>query len=157
MAFCGNCGAQVEGSFCGSCGKPAGGAPAPGPAPASTGATTGGLQTNVAAALCYLAGLITGILFLVLEPYSKDRAIRFHAFQSIFFNLGVFVIYLVLSIFGTVIGMVIPLAGAALVGIVSLLVWLGSVVLWLFLMLKAYNGAKIVLPVIGPLAEKQAG
>jgi len=92
MAFCASCGAEVQGKFCAKCGAPSG-APAagaanptpPGPsfAPASAPASAG-MDENVAAALCYLLGVLTGILFLVLEPYNRNPVIRFHAFQSIF-------------------------------------------------------------------------
>ncbi|MCC7175617.1 MAG: hypothetical protein IT159_10505 [Bryobacterales bacterium] len=114
------------------------------------------MSTNVAGALAYVLGLITGIIFLVLEPYNRDRTVRFHAFQSIFLNLALIVLYIVLMIIGTVLGAVVPLFGAALLGLVSLVLWLGSIVLWLVLILKTYGGSKIVLPIIGPLAEKQA-
>jgi uncharacterized membrane protein len=114
------------------------------------------MAPNVAGALAYVLGLITGIVFLVLEPYNRDRSVRFHAFQSIFYNLAVIVIYIVLMIVGSVVGSVVPLFGAALIGMVSLLLWLGSLVLWVLLIVKTYGGSKIVLPVIGPMAEKQA-
>lgn len=151
MAFCPSCGATMEGKFCGSCGKPVGDAPASTASTASPAAS--GLQDNVAAALCYLLGVITGVLFLVLEPYNKKREIRFHAFQSIFFCLGLFVVYVALMI----VGMVLPIIGGLVTGLISMVVWLGSIVVWLYLMFKSYNGAKVVLPVVGPMAEKQAG
>src|SRR5579872_1694089 len=104
MAFCSNCGAQVDGRFCQKCGAPVGAAPPPPPPPMGAGAVpppppppgympqgapaSAGLTDNSAAALCYLFGLITGILFLVLAPYNQNRNIKFHAFQSIFFHLG---------------------------------------------------------------------
>jgi uncharacterized membrane protein len=158
MAFCANCGAPVEGSFCTSCGKPVGSAPAP---PGAGATAAPGLQSNVAGALCYLLGLITGILFLVLEPYNKDRGVRFHAFQSIFLNLAVIAVMIAFSIIGTILaaifGSIIPLLGAAVISLVGMAVWLACLVLWLYMMIKTYNGSKVVLPVIGPLAEKQAG
>ncbi len=160
MAFCANCGAQVEGSFCASCGKPVGSAPAP-PPPSAGGTAAAGLQSNVAGALCYLLGLITGILFLVLEPYNKDRGIRFHAFQAIFLNLVLIAVCIAFSIVGTIIGAIfgsfLPLLGTALISLMGLVVWLGCLGLWVYMMAKTYNGSKVVLPVIGPLAEKQAG
>ena len=88
MAFCASCGSQVEGSFCPKCGSPVGGAAPTGPAMQASGA----MADNVASALCYLLGLITGIIFLVLEPYNKNPVVRFHAFQSIFLNLAWIVI-----------------------------------------------------------------
>ena len=59
-------------------------APASGPAVQAAGA----MADNVASALCYVLGLITGIIFLVLAPYNRNPAIRFHAFQSIFLNVA---------------------------------------------------------------------
>jgi uncharacterized membrane protein len=114
-------------------------------APAQTAMTD-----NLAAALCYLAGILTGILFLVLEPYNRNKTIRFHAFQSIF----LFVAWIAISI---VISMVmIPLGGLHLGALLYDLVGLGFFIVWLMLMYKAYNNEKWVLPIIGPLAEKQA-
>ena len=60
--------------------------------------TSSGLQRNVAGMLCYILGLITGIIFLVIDPYNKDKFVRFHAFQAIFFHVGMIAIYLVLGI-----------------------------------------------------------
>src|SRR5689334_17747817 len=101
MAFCANCGSQADGAaFCPKCGAAmnvaggAGAAAAPsgaGPVPAAVPA---GLTDNVASALCYVMGLITGILFLVLAPYNQNRKIRFHAFQSIFLHVAAIVIWI---------------------------------------------------------------
>jgi uncharacterized membrane protein len=155
MAFCANCGAQVEGRFCAKCGAPAatepnGGFTAPAPAPAPLQAP--GLTDNVASALCYLLTILTGILFLVLEPYSKNKTIRFHAFQAIFLGVAWFVVLIVLGIF------TIPLSFLGVFFILALhrIVYLAFLVLVVMLMYKAYNNEKWVLPVIGPLAEKQA-
>ena len=114
------------------------------------------MQDNVAGGLCYVLGLITGIIFLVLEPYNRNRAIRFHAFQSIFLNVGMIVLYIVLSIISMVFGMVIPGAMGLLMIPVWLVLNLGGFVLWLVMIIKTIGGSKIVLPIIGPLAEKQA-
>lgn len=86
MPFCATCGSAVEGQFCAKCGSRVGAAPsvASGPAMQSSGTMT----DNVASALCYVLGLITGIIFLVLAPYNKNRSIRFHAFQSIFLHVA---------------------------------------------------------------------
>ncbi len=65
----------------------------------------------MACALCYLLGLLTGILFLVLEPYNKNRLIRFHAFQSIFLNIAWIAVYIALSIVGFAL-LPIPFLGA---------------------------------------------
>jgi uncharacterized membrane protein len=109
----------------------------------------------VASGLCYLAGLITGIIFLVIEPYSRNRNVRFHAFQSIFLNLSIVVVAIVLMIVSAVLA-VIPVLGAILAMVLSLGLWLVCVGLWIYLLVKTFNGDRVVLPVIGPLAEKQA-
>src|SRR5437660_5840704 len=97
--FCAKCGANMVGGarFCPECGAPAaeptgqqaagagGAAPAGGSGP---GLQAGGLTQNVACLLCYVLTFITGIIFLVLEPYRRDPVIKFHAWQAIFFGIG---------------------------------------------------------------------
>ena len=114
------------------------------------------MADNMAGALCYLFGFITGILFLVLAPYNQDRNIRFHAFQSIFLNIAWAALWIVASIFMLFFHL-IPVLGALISGLVDIALGLGGFIVWLYMMFKTYNGEKIVLPVIGPLAEKQAG
>jgi uncharacterized membrane protein len=167
MAFCANCGAAVEGKFCQQCGTPVG-APGAGPAPAPEvnppGAqplpppqlTTVTMNDNLAGALCYLLGFITGILFLVLAPYNQNRTIRFHAFQSIFLNIAWFAAYIVVSIISLAFH-VIPFLGTFVSIVLHLALFLAFVIIWFYLLFKTYNGEKIVLPVIGPFADKQAG
>ncbi len=76
--------------------------PVPGPVPAAIPAA--GLTPNVAGALTYLVGAITGILFLVIDPFKTDRFVRFHAFQSIFFNLAWIAFWIVWTIVGLMLG-----------------------------------------------------
>ena len=157
MAFCPNCGSSVDGRFCAKCGASvnvagdmgAAGAPSAVPPtgiPASS--APAGLTENAAAALCYVLGLITGILFLVLAPYNQNRLIRFHAFQSIFLHVGCIVVWIGFLFVSAVSG--------SLMIFISPLIWLGFFVLWIIMIIKAYQGQKLVLPIIGPLAEKQA-
>src|SRR5579862_6149041 len=89
MPFCSNCGKETSSNFCPQCGTAVGGSTA-----AATPISMPGLQTNVAAALCYLAGLVTGIIFLVLAPYNQNSTIRFHAFQSIFANVAWIILWI---------------------------------------------------------------
>jgi len=113
------------------------------------------MADNVAATLCYALGLITGIIFLVLEPYSKNRNIRFHAFQSIFLHVLFIAIYIV---FGIVLHILVAMMGFfGFLGFIFYPIFgLGGLCLWLYLLISTYQGKKIVLPIIGPLAEKQA-
>jgi uncharacterized membrane protein len=106
-----------------------------------------GLSANIASLLCYLIPIVCPIIFLVVDPYKADRKIRFDAFQSIFLWIAFVALRIVL---GIVVGI-----SYHLVFLFSLLS-LAELALTILLAIKAYQGAKLVLPVIGPLAEKQA-
>jgi len=112
------------------------------------------MADNVASALCYVVGFITGIVFLVMAPYSQNKTVRFHAFQSIFFCVAAFAIRIVL---GIVLGMMFFTGGGlTLVFGISSLVSLGFFCLWLYVIISVYQGKNVVLPIIGPLAQQQA-
>lgn len=104
------------------------------------------LKSNVAAMLCYPLSFLTGIIFLVLSPYNRDRFIKFHAYQSIFFFVTLFVANIVLGIF---LPWPLERTMAALLRL-AFLVGTG------FSMYKAYQGEKFKLPLIGEFAEQQA-
>ena len=154
MAFCAKCGAALaEGAgFCASCGASVGAATPVQAAPAAGTA----MASNVAGCLAYVLTILTGILFLVIEPYSKDKFVRFHAFQAIFFGVAAVVVSIAMMILSFIIGQ-LPLIG----WLISLLLWIvvvfGLFGLWIFLMYKAYNNERYMLPVIGKFAEQQAG
>jgi uncharacterized membrane protein len=155
MAFCPKCGSQVPDNvaFCGNCGTSTAA-----PGATSTQQAIGiqpGLTVNGASALCYLFGFITGIVFLVLAPYNQDKRVRFHAFQSIFLNVSVIAIHIGVTIVAIMFH-AISFSLGLLVGSLQLLVSLGFLLIWLYMMWKSYQGDKVVLPIIGPLAEKQA-
>ena len=114
------------------------------------------MASNIAAVLTYVLGFITGIIFLILEPYKNDKFVRFHAYQSIFISV-VFMVFWILwnglfwSLFMSV-RFLWPI-----LSLISTVVGLGGFLLWLFLMYKAYNNERFMLPIIGELAAKQAG
>jgi uncharacterized membrane protein len=121
----------------------------PPPAPPAGAA----MADNAASALCYVLGFITGILFLVLEPYNKNRTIRFHAFQSIFLNIALIVVAIALGIFDAMVSHLIGWWFAVTVG------WffdLALFVVWIYMIVTTYQGRTTVLPIIGPLAQQQA-
>lgn len=139
-------------AFCASCGKPArssGDLSDDGASLAAAGTT---LQSNVAGSLCYLLGFLTGIFFLVTDPYRRDHFVRFHAFQAIFLSLAaiaaLFMVFIVLAIVPESLRRVFRLLYAAF--------GLGAFLLWLVLMHKARNREQFRLPIIGDLAAKQA-
>ena len=163
MPFCANCGAPVEGRFCAKCGAPmaaatGGTGPSPEPPPyappPAQSTSAAGLEDNVAGALCYVLGLVTGIIFLVIAPYNKSPFVRFHAFQSIFLHLGFFVLWIALVIVRMTVGLALHF-GLLFFPLFSLF-WLFGFVLWIYCMYKAYNREKFMLPIIGRLAEQQA-
>lgn len=153
MAFCRSCGTTLnEGSaFCVACGS------GNTTAAAAVAAMPSGMSSNAAGALGYLAGAITGIVFLLIDPYKTDRFVRFHAFQSIFFNVAWIALWVLWMIVGLVLGAVTKGLFFLLQIPIDLLLMLGGFGLWAFLMYSAYKGRTLKLPIIGQLAAKQAG
>ena len=143
--FCTSCGGELpEGAAaCPKCG--AGTAPTVIP-PASA---QGGLADNVAGLLAYIT-IIPAIVFLLIEPFNKNRFVRFHSFQCLFIAVAGFALGIVFAILS-----MIPVIGLLLIP-VSFIVWVGIFVLVVVCMIKAYQGQKWKLPVIGDIAEKQA-
>ena len=156
MAFCSRCGTQVDGQFCPKCGAPAPGATFTEPVSNTGTPPAAGLTINSASALCYLFGFITGILFLVLAPYNQDRRVRFHAFQSIFLNVGVIAVHIGITIL-SVMFHAVSFSLGVLIGSLHLLVSLGFFLVWLYMLWNTYQGGNAHLPIIGQLAENQAG
>jgi uncharacterized membrane protein len=131
--------------------------PPPSPMYAPAPAAAGGLTPNTAGALAYLLGAITGILFLVIDPFKSDRFVRFHAFQSIFFNLAWIAFWIVWTIVGLMLGAISHGFFFVIQLPINLLVTVGGFALWIYLMYSAYQGKTFQLPIIGPLAANQAG
>jgi uncharacterized membrane protein len=160
MAFCANCGRTLTdgGGFCGSCGRPAGAtsqaaAFEPQIVATSSPAASAGLTSNVAAALAYILGLITGVVFLVLEPHKRDRFVRFHAMQSILFCAAAIVFSIAMSI---VWGILFSIS-ASLIFVVMplrLVIALGLFLFWLFVMYQGYSHREYRIPIIGAIAAK---
>ena len=101
--------------------------------------TSTGLDANLAAALSYLVGFVTGIIFLLVEK--DNRFVRFHAMQSTLVFIGIVAIDILLQI--------VPILGAL---VVVFIVIPASAVLWLLLMYKAYQGEDFKLPLVGQIA-----
>lgn len=170
MSACQSCGTALAADtrFCQSCGSPTelhaeASIPAvEGPAVAAVMPTTSQtgtktMDTNIVGALAYLAGLVTGIIFLVLDPYKANSFVRFHAFQSIFFNvawIGFWVVWMILS------AVLTPLT-AGIFGLIALPLMLIFIIagfgIWIFLMYQAYQQKLYKLPIVGKFAAEQAG
>lgn len=110
---------------------------------ADLGKTSTGMQPHVAALLAYLFGLVTGVIFYLIEK--ENKFVKFHAMQSICISVAFFVIGIVFAF--------IPVIGV----IAGLLLNLAGLILWIVCMVKAFQGEWFRLPVVGDVAAKQAG
>ena len=99
-----------------------------------------GIDENIEALLCYVLGWLTGIVFLLVEK--ENQFVRFHAMQSLVVFLGLFVLSFVLGW--------IPI-----IGFLTVIIFPLGIILWILLMIKAFQGEKYKLPWAGDFAEKQ--
>lgn len=146
---CSHCGAQMPdvSSFCAACGSPIGEAAPP-------LGTTGGLKDNIAGAIAYLT-CIPAIAFLLVEPYKRNRFIRFHSFQSIFLTLAGILAWILLKVVFALLSF-IPFLGHFVVLLIIMVTFLGWLILWMVLLVKALQGEIFKLPMIGDLAQQKA-
>jgi uncharacterized membrane protein len=110
-----------------------------------------GLSENAAGGLAYIT-IIPAIIFLLVEPYNRSSYIRFHAWQCIFMAIAWIVVDVVVMVFGRV----MPFMGMLAFGLYPL-VSLAMLILWIMVLIKAFNGERFKLPLVGDLAMKQAG
>ena len=111
-----------------------------------------GLDANIASALSYFFGLLSGAVFFAVE--TESRFVKFHAMQSMLASVAAIVVWIVYMVLASIL-VYIPVLG----WLVMLLLWaglaLGMLGLWLFCMFKAFQGERFKLPYIGEVAEKQ--
>jgi uncharacterized membrane protein len=144
MAFCKSCGQEIgSASFCSKCGANQSATAAPAATPAPLASPTEGLQENVAGLLCYLLAWVTGIIFLLID---KRPFVRFHAAQSIVVFGGLTILR-----FGLVFmhGFLGGFVGLGLFGLLSLI----GFILWILLMVKAYQHQMYRLPIAADIAD----
>jgi len=146
MAFCKACGQEIgTATFCPKCGASQGAAPAAVPA-APAASPTEGLQENVAGLLCYVLGWVTGIIFLLID---KRPWVKFQAAQSIVLFGGLTVLRIALAFMGGLFG------GFFGWGLSSILALVG-VILWIMLMVKAYQHETFRVPIVADIADSIA-
>ena len=112
-------------------------------------------KDNLFAALAYVT-FIPAIVFALVEPFKRNRFVRFHAFQSIFLTIATILIAIAMRILYSVLTL-IPMAGYLLAWLLIAVIVLGWGILWLVLLVKAFQGETFKLPLIGALAQRQAG
>jgi uncharacterized membrane protein len=144
VAFCKSCGQDIgTANFCSKCGASQSAAAAPALAAPPLAASSEGLAENVAGLLCYAFGWVTGLIFLLID---KRPWVKFHAAQSIAVFGGLTVIRIGLLFMS-------HLLGWAVFGLIGLV----SVVLWIFLMVKAYQHETVRIPIAADIADSLAG
>jgi uncharacterized membrane protein len=119
--------------------------------------TRSGIPENIAALLSYVLGWITGLIFLLID---KRPFVRFHAAQSLVVFLGLHILRAVLGVifgvgwwFGGFAGWQVSIIGAVVVNLISFV----ALVLWIVLMVKAFQGVRFKLPLAGEIAESLGG
>jgi len=127
--------------------------------PVQAGKSSTGLDENIAALLSYVFGWVSGLIFFLIEKDS--RLVRFHAMQSLLFNVLVGVVAIALWIVLFVVFMILSQISGALatvLSLLSLLIWgvfvLGILAGFILCLVKAFQGQYFKLPVIGNFAEK---
>jgi uncharacterized membrane protein len=120
-------------------------------APNYSTSTTTGIEPNVAAALSYILGLITGIIFFALEK--ENKFVRFHAAQSMVVSGILIVVSTAISILGGVLA-ILPFLGSLMVFFLTAGLAIGTFCLWLMLMWRAYSGDEWEMPIAGGLARR---
>ena len=142
MAFCKSCGQDIgTANFCPKCGASQSASAAPVAAPIA--ASSEGLAENVAGLLCYALGWVTGLIFLLID---KRPWVKFHAAQSIAVFGGLTIIRIGLLFMTHFLGWGIQ----ALLGLIGF-------VLWIFLMVKAYQHETVRIPIAADIADSLAG
>jgi uncharacterized membrane protein len=131
-------------NFCPGCGR------SMRPADRARG-SVGALPETVAGALAYF--LLPAIVFLLVEPYKKNRFVRFHSFQCLGFCLAAVIIAAMLRLVGFAL-FFIPALGPLLFLLVCMVVTLGFVAVWVVLIVKALQGEMFPLPLLGEFAEQ---
>ena len=101
------------------------------------------------AALSYLFGFVSGVIFLYLEPYNQDDFVRFHARQSIIFSAAWLAVQVVVGVFIAVMPHPISRLLAFLLSIFNI----GAAIFWVILMYKAYSGERYRIPELADWAE----
>ena len=121
----------------------------------SSGGGGTGLTPNIASLLCYICAPITSIIFLLIEKDNKD--VRFHSWQGTFFGAGMILLNIVLNVLGIILGHLADFLGGLILGFLIPIVWLAALVLWVICLVKAYQGERWRIPVIGDMAAQKAG
>ncbi len=145
LTSCPHCAAQMPetAAFCPGCGRSM---------QTRASGKVGIFPENIAGALAYLT-FIPAIVFLTLDPYKKNRFVRFHSVQCLLLWGAVILLAIALKL-ASVVLFIIPVLGPLLVLLVSVVVGIAAFVIWLVLVVKAFQGEMFMLPMLGEVAEQ---
>ncbi len=115
---------------------------------------TTGLTPNIAAMMCYILMPISSVIFLLVEKQDSD--VRFHAWQGTILGAGLYILMIALQILEALLGAIAGFLGS-MIGFFVPIVGLAGFVLWVVCLVKAYQGERWKIPVIGDMAQKQLG
>ena len=147
---CPDCAAQMpeSASFCPGCGRSMRGSE-------PTKERLHGLPENIAGALAYLT-VIPALVFLFVDPYRKNSFVRFHSLQCVLFWASAVVLAACLRL-ASVVLLIIPVVGPLLAFLFAVLASLAAALVWLVLLVKAFQGDRFKLPLLGDFAERHSG
>jgi uncharacterized membrane protein len=142
---CPDCAAQMpeDAGYCPACGRAI---KATSPATGKVGV----FPESIAGALAYLT-FVPAIIFLVLEPFKKNRFVRFHSFQCLLFWVAGAILAALLRLAALLVGL-IPVLGPLIMVLASVVAVLAFAVTWLVLTVKALQGQSFELPILGDIA-----
>jgi uncharacterized membrane protein len=132
-------------AFCPGCGRSMQAAP-------RAHGIIGVLSERIAGGFAYFT-FVPAILFLVLEPYKKNCFVRFHSVQCLLLGGAAILLAIALKL-ASVVLFLIPVLGPLLVWLVSAVVGLAVAVIWLVLVIKAFQGEMFKIPLLGDVAEQ---
>jgi uncharacterized membrane protein len=149
LLACPACAAQMPetAAYCPSCGRRM-------PAAIRPEGAVSRLPENLAAALAYVT-FIPALIFLFLDPYKKNRLVRFHSIQCLLLWAVMLAILALLRLAGLAV-FLIPVAGPLLMTLISVIAGLAAFLLWVVLIAKALRGEMFKLPVLGEWAEQRS-
>lgn len=117
------------------------------------GKTMTGMQPNVVALLSYVLGFVTGLVFFLIEK--ENKFVRFHAIQSMIVFGALFVLQIAVGMLFIMLAMMRLGFMIPMFSFITVILYLVSAILWIVLMVKAYQGDMFKLPIAGDIAEKQ--
>ena len=135
----------ADAAFCPGCGRPM-------RIERGVQGKAGPVPVNLAGALAYFS-FVPAMLFLLVDPYRKNRFVRFHSIQSLLLCGTVIVLGALLRIAGLIV-FLIPVLGPLVVALAYVVVGLAAVLLWVVLVVKAFQGEMFKLPLLGESAER---